>query len=204
MIDLDIYVMSDLLYHAMYYCLSFPGTTATTLVLRFRSTTVAVKYKSAVLSRLVTFIAAYRYIRILYSWVDAFRYTAQQVIGGAMSTSLGPLTGIPHDAYRYMDRLRTVPLLLIVILPVRKLDEATYSNKAWNLGVDSAPTIALGYYGELDVTGDLTPRWMCCAFFCKWFSSCTLTSSSTDLRKPPRSRLTQLSLETSALHSFGQ
>ena len=31
-----------------------------------------------------------------------------------------------------------------------------HAAKGWSLDVDSAPMIALGYYGELDVTGDLT------------------------------------------------
>merc|ERR1739836_245177 len=46
-----------------------------------------------------------------------------------------------------------------------KLSDADYSNKAWNLGVGSALMIVSGYYGELTVTGDLTPRWIC------WFVS---------------------------------
>jgi len=64
-----------------------------------------------------------------------------------------------------MDWLLTVPLLLIEILMVMKLDEATYSKKAWTLGVGSALMIVSGYYGELTVSGDLTPRWVC------WFLS---------------------------------
>merc|ERR1712118_350365 len=76
------------------------------------------------------------------------------------------LTGIPfNDAYRYMDWLLTVPLLLIEILLVMKLDPATFSEKAKTLGVGSALMIVSGYYGELVITGDLTPRWMC------WFIS---------------------------------
>merc|ERR1712050_487577 len=75
-------------------------------------------------------------------------------------------TGVPfNDAYRYMDWLLTVPLLLIEILLVMKLDEDTYSAKAKTLGVGSALMIISGYYGELTVTGDLTPRWLC------WFVS---------------------------------
>merc|ERR1712151_929366 len=70
-----------------------------------------------------------------------------------------------NDAYRYMDWLLTVPLLLIEILLVMKLSDADYSSKAWNLGVGSALMIVSGYYGELTVTGDLTPRWIC------WFVS---------------------------------
>merc|ERR1712157_496932 len=54
-----------------------------------------------------------------------------------------------------------VPLLLIEILLVMKLSDADYSSKAWNLGVGSALMIVSGYYGELTVTGDLTPRWIC-------------------------------------------
>ena len=46
---------------------------ATTMYLWFRSTAVQDKYKSAVIiSGLVTFIAAYHYIRIFNSWVDAY------------------------------------------------------------------------------------------------------------------------------------
>merc|ERR1712102_247067 len=59
----------------------------------------------------------------------------------------------------------TVPLLLIEILLVMKLDEATFSSKAWVLGFGSALMIVSGYYGELVITGDLTPRWLC------WFLS---------------------------------
>merc|ERR1712217_717775 len=123
----------------------------------FRASAVHDKYKSAVyISGLVTFIAAYHYIRIFNSWVDAYSY--EGVFGGE-----GPkLTGVPfNDAYRYMDWPLTVPLLLIEILLVMKLSDADYSSKAWNLGVGSALMIVSGYYGELTVTGDLTPRWIC-------------------------------------------
>merc|ERR1711933_69213 len=39
------------------------------------------------------------------------------------------------------------------------------NSRAWTLGFGSALMIVSGYYGELVVTGDLTPRWMC------WFIS---------------------------------
>merc|ERR1711879_897184 len=67
--------------------------------------------------------------------------------------------------YRYMDWLLTVPLLLIEILLVMKLEPSTFSCKAWTLGFGSALMIVSGYYGELVVTGDLKPRWYC------WFAS---------------------------------
>merc|ERR1712146_270973 len=85
---------------------------------------------------------------------------------GAMELANPTLTGVPfNDAYRYMDWLLTVPLLLIEILLVMKLDEKTYSEKAKTLGVGSALMIVSGYYGELVISRDLTPRWMC------WFIS---------------------------------
>merc|ERR1711865_1117790 len=107
---------------------------------------------------LVTFIAAYHYIRIFNSWVEAYHYSVDKV---------DPvLTGVPfNDAYRYMDWLLTVPLLLIEILLVMKLSESDFSEKAKTLGFGSALMIVSGYYGELVTTGDLTPRWMC------WFIS---------------------------------
>merc|ERR1711862_748479 len=60
-----------------------------------------------------------------------------------------------------MDWLLTVPLLLIEILLVMKLPEEEYSKKAWTLGAGSALMIVSGYYGELVVAGDLTPRLLC-------------------------------------------
>merc|ERR1719382_165033 len=128
---------------------------ATTVYLWFRSFAVKAQYQSAVLiSGLVTFIAAYHYIRIFNSWVDAYHYAPGQ--------NAPTLTGVPfNDAYRYMDWLLTVPLLLTEILLVMKLDEGVFNTKAWTLGLGSALMIVSGYYGELVVTGDLTPRWAC-------------------------------------------
>jgi len=155
------YEMSDLQYQAVYNTLSFSFACmmATTMYLWFRATAVRDKYKSAVLiSGLVTFIAAYHYMRIFNSWVDAYHYSGDPAAPKA--------TGVPfNDAYRYMDWLLTVPLLLIEILLVMDLDEATYSSKSKALGVSSALMIVSGYYGELIVAGNLTPRWIC------WFVS---------------------------------
>merc|ERR1712031_113922 len=114
---------------------------ATTMYLWFRAFAVKPNFQSAVIiSGLVTFIAAYHYIRIFNSC---------------------------DDAYTHMDWLLTVPLLLIEILLVMKLGEAEFSKKAWTLGAGSALMIVSGYYGELTVVGDLTPRWIC------WFASMT-------------------------------
>jgi len=157
--------MSDLQYQAVYNVLSFSlaSMMATTMYLWFRAFAVKAQYQSAVLiSGLVTFIAAYHYIRIFNSWVDAYAYAPGTIADGAMTIGAPTLTGVPfNDAYRYMDWLLTVPLLLIEILLVMKLDDATYSKKAWILGAGSALMIVSGYYGELVVAGDLTPRLLC-------------------------------------------
>jgi len=163
------YEMTDTQYQAVYNVLSFSlaSMMATTMYLWFRAFAVQERYKSAVIvSGLVTFIAAYHYFRIFNSWVEAYSYSPQTVEGGAMETGNPKLTGVPfNDAYRYMDWLLTVPLLLIEILLVMKLDAATFSSKAKTLGVGSALMIVSGYYGELFITGDLSTRWTC------WFLS---------------------------------
>ena len=146
--------MTDMQYQAVYNVLSFAlaSMMATTMYLWFRAFAVQDRYKSAVLiSGLVTFIAAYHYIRIFNSWVDAFHYAPGTVTNGALDILNPTLTGVPfNDAYRYMDWLLTVPLLLIEILLVMKLDEAVFTTKAWTLGFGSALMIASGYYGVLN------------------------------------------------------
>merc|ERR1719449_263336 len=158
--------MTDLQYQAVYNVLSFAlaSMMATTMYLWFRAFAVKAQYQSAVLiSGLVTFIAAYHYIRIFNSWVDAYHYAPGQ--------NAPTLTGVPfNDAYRYMDWLLTVPLLLIEILLVMRLSEEEYSSKAWTLGLGSALMIVSGYYGELVLAGF--------AGFCPWASSSTLSTSS--------------------------
>merc|ERR1712022_100914 len=153
-------------FQTVYNTLSFSlaSMVATTMYLWFRSFAVKDKFQSAVIiSGLVTFIAAYHYFRIFNSWVEAYSFPATDSDGNVGDPTM---TGIPfNDAYRYMDWLLTVPLLLLEILLVMDLTPEEYNSKAWTLGVGSALMIVSGYYGELVVTGDLTPRWMC------WFIS---------------------------------
>merc|ERR1712032_1235511 len=89
------------------------------------------RYKSAlIITGLVTFIAAYHYIRIFNSWCEAYEWTSSGDIAE---------TGVPfNDAYRYMDWLLTVPLLLIEIILVMNLTPAQASSKSWQLGISSA------------------------------------------------------------------
>merc|ERR1712051_1163613 len=143
---------------------SLASMMATTCFLWSRSFGVHQTFRSAVLiSGLVTFIAAYHYVRIFNSWVEAYVYSAGPVDEtGAMTIADPALTGVPfNDAYRYMDWLLTVPLLLIEILLVMKLEEKTYSLKSKTLGISAALMIITGYYGELIVSGDMKWRWIC-------------------------------------------
>merc|ERR1712118_449539 len=82
-------------------------------------------------------IAAYHYIRIFNSWVDAYEYpranAGQEYPDFRAQAYPDPkLTGVPfNDAYRYMDWLLTVPLLLIEIVLCMKLNAAETSRQCW-------------------------------------------------------------------------
>jgi bacteriorhodopsin len=150
--------MQDGQYQLVYNVLSFSlaSMMATTLFLWMRVPAVKAEYQTALMiSGLVTFIAAYHYIRIFNSWVEAYHYSTD---------SPNPtLTGVPfNDAYRYMDWLLTVPMLLMEIVLVMKLPAAEASSKCFTLGTAAAVMIMLGYPGELIVEGDnLIYRWLC-------------------------------------------
>merc|ERR1712004_72168 len=184
------YSMTDLQYQAVYNVLSFSlaSMSATTMYLWFRASAVHDKYKSAVyISGLVTFIAAYHYIRIFNSWVDAYSYEG-------VPQGEGPkLTGVPfNDAYRYMDWLLTVPLLLIEILLVMKLEADDFNSRAWTLGFGSALMITSGYYASLLSLETSHQGGSAGSHPC--LSSCTSsTSSSLALQPQPPPNLTQKS-----------
>merc|ERR1711877_14200 len=100
----------------------------------------------------VTGIATYHYVRIFNSWVDAF------VLKQDGATYTVTLSGNPfNDAYRYVDWLLTVPLLLIELILVMKLPTDETVAMSWKLGVASAVMVALGYPGEIQ--DDLAVRW---------------------------------------------
>jgi len=143
----------DLVYNASSFTLA--SMMATTIFLWLRVSSVHEKYKSAVvISGLVTFIAAYHYIRIFNSWVEAYSFPAS--VDGAIGDPVA--TGVPfNDAYRYMDWLLTVPLLLIEIVLVMKMSPKESAEACRNLGVSSALMIIFGYPGEL-VLDDLGTR----------------------------------------------
>jgi len=143
-------------FNLVYDVLSFSLATmaATTIFLWMRVSSAAERYKSAlIISGLVTFIASYHYLRIYNSWTEAYEWTTEGTLKA---------TGIPFsDAYRYMDWLLTVPLLLIEIILVMKLPDDEIFSKATSLGVASVLMIILGYPGELIVDENhLGTRWV--------------------------------------------
>jgi len=148
--------VTDGQFQLVYNVLSFSlaSMMATTVFLWMRVAGVSAKYKTAlIISGLVTFIAAYHYMRIFNSWTEAYTYS--------MEHKDPQLTGIPfNDAYRYMDWLLTVPMLLMEIVLVMKLEPEQATAKCQTLGVSSALMIILGYPGELIVEGDLYMRFI--------------------------------------------
>merc|ERR1740138_1081029 len=114
----------DLVYNSLSFTLA--SMSASTIFYWLRLGSVHEKYKAAmVITGLVTFIAAYHYFRIFNSWTEAYAFGAD----GKPS-----LTGQPfNDAYRYMDWLLTVPLLLIEIIFCMKLNADEVVSLAWKL-----------------------------------------------------------------------
>jgi len=166
---MPIFAVSETEYEFVYDALSFTFASmmATTLFLWFRVPAVHEKYKTPLLiSGLVTFIASYHYIRIFNSWTGAYEYAkpAKDSMNDFGEFPVVPPTptGVPfNDAYRYMDWLLTVPLLLMEIVLVMKLDRATSFRKSLQLGVSSAVMIVIGYPGELILEADmLWKRWI--------------------------------------------
>jgi bacteriorhodopsin len=132
---------------------------ACTVFFWLRLPSIAEKYKTAlVITGLVTFIAFYHYVRIFNSWNESYAFPA------ATGHDEAPqLTGKPfNDAYRYMDWLLTVPLLLMELIMVMKFDsEAEAKQKSAILGSAAGLMILLGYPGELITEGpQLGTRWM--------------------------------------------
>ncbi|KPF93223.1 xanthorhodopsin [Novosphingobium sp. AAP83] len=136
-------VISIFQYSLVYNAFSFSFATmaAAALFLWLGRSQVSANYKTAVtISGLVCAIAAYHYLRIFESWE-----TAYVVKNGVVITSGFAF----NDAYRYVDWLLTVPLLLIELVLVMRLTREETISKSVRLGFAAALMIALGYPGEI-------------------------------------------------------
>jgi bacteriorhodopsin len=139
----------SLVYNA--FSFTFATMAAATLFLWLGRSQVGPAYKMALtISGLVTAIAAYHYFRIFESWSDA--YTVKD---GVLS-----VTGYAfNDAYRYVDWLLTVPLLLVELILVMRLSREETMSKSLTLGSAAALMIVLGYPGEIATDNATRALW---------------------------------------------
>ncbi len=128
----------DMVYNAFSFAIAWMG--AATFFLWLQRSQVAPEYRTALtISGLVTAIATYHYFRIFNSWDASY-----SVINGVI-TSTGHAF---NHAYRYVDWLLTVPLLLIELILVMSLSKKETYSKAFWFGLMAALMIILGYPGE--------------------------------------------------------
>lgn len=109
------------------------------------------RYRPAmILSSLVVAIAGYHYLRIFNSWDSAY-----QLVAGAYQP-----TGTPfNDAYRYVDWLLTVPLLVAELIAVLALAPALRGKMMARLVVAAVLMIGLGYPGEIAGSSGMRVFW---------------------------------------------
>ena len=118
----------------------FASMLATTIYLYLSQARVLPKYRQAiVISGTVTLIALYHYWRIYDSF--AASHAGEAVF---------------NEAYRYVDWLLTVPLLLLETIAVLALPAANRKSLIARLVPASAAMIILGYPGE--VAADMGPK----------------------------------------------
>ena len=99
------------------------------------------KYRAAlVMSSMVTFIAGYHYFRIFNSFNESSMKNA---------VTIGTSQGSFNEAYRYIDWILTVPLLLVEVIAVLGLVKAASKSLITRLVPASAAMIILGYPGEI-------------------------------------------------------
>ncbi len=142
------YVQYEVIHNVMSFAIAsmFAGA----LFFFFARTNVAPKYRPAMLiTALVPAIACYHYFRIYDSFGASYTLSDGSYIP----------SGIPfNDAYRYMDWLLTVPLLVIELVAVLGLATAVTRRLSTKLAVAAALMIALGYPGEISST--LGTQWL--------------------------------------------
>jgi len=118
--------------------ISMLACTVYTLVSQSR---VLPKYRNAlVMSSMVTFIAGYHYWRIFNSFGES---------SDMMKVNISGAEGSFNEAYRYVDWLLTVPLLLVEVVAVLALAASVSRSLIMRLVPASAAMIALGYPGEI-------------------------------------------------------
>jgi bacteriorhodopsin len=131
-------------FNTVYNVLSFgfASMLATTVYLYISQGRVLERYRQAiVISGTVTLIALYHYWRIFDSFIAAKN-------GGTF-----------NEAYRYVDWLLTVPLLLMETIAVLNLPAGERKSLISRLVPASAAMIALGYPGEISMVNSTKEMW---------------------------------------------
>jgi bacteriorhodopsin len=138
----------SLVYNAFSFTIAVMG--AASIFFFLNRSQVAPAYRTAItITGIVTLIACYHYFRIFESWNAAYA-----VAGGEIKA-----TGVKfNDAYRYVDWLLTVPLLLVELILVMKLSREETVARATKLGMLAALMVILGYPGEISSSGGT--RWL--------------------------------------------
>lgn len=104
---------------------------------------VSAKYRPAlIMSALVVAIAGYHYFRIFESWQGAY-----ELVDGVYTTT--PETEPFNDAYRYIDWLLTVPLLVAELIAVLGLPRQQRGRLTFLLAGAAALMVIFGYPGEI-------------------------------------------------------
>lgn len=99
------------------------------------------EYRPALLvSGIVVSIACYHYFMIRHSWHDAY-----SLVEGGYKGSGAAF----NDFYRYADWILTVPLLMVELVAVLRLQPAKATSLLTRLVIAAALMIALGYPGEV-------------------------------------------------------
>jgi bacteriorhodopsin len=141
----------SLVYNAFSFVIAAMG--AATVFLFLSRSQVSTKYKSAVtISGLVTMIALYHYVRIFNSWDAAY-----SVLNGVVT----PTGRSFNDAYRYVDWLLTVPLLVTELILVMRLSGGEGAKKASKLAFLAVVMVLLGYPGEISNVASTRWLWWC-------------------------------------------
>ncbi len=110
------------------------------------------KYRPAlIMSALVVGIAGYHYFRIFESWEAAYTLT---------EAGTYVATGEPfNDAYRYVDWLLTVPLLVAELVAVLALAKSQRAGLMAKLVIAATAMVALGYPGEVAADSGARTMW---------------------------------------------
>jgi len=139
----------NLVYNAISFAIAAFG--ASTVFFLLQRSQVSPAYKTALtLSGLVCLITTYHYLRIFESFNSAYVLKDGLVIQTGMQF---------NNAYRYVDWLLTVPLLLLEFVLVLRLPHSETYKKGLGLTLAAALMVLLGYPGETLAIGFAKVIW---------------------------------------------